>query len=85
MVFIKNYSSFNSMEKLDERYDILKEIDMIFMMVKYLRQNLGSIYTNLSTSSSIVALMRLCNGDLTTATKYLRSIYLVKAKAKNEI
>ena len=36
MVFIKNYSSFNSMEKLDEEYDILKEIDMIFMMVKYI-------------------------------------------------
>ena len=36
MVFIKNYSSFNSMEKLDEGYDILKEIDMIFMMVKYI-------------------------------------------------
>ena len=55
---------------------------MIVMLVKYIY---SSIYTNLSISFSIVALMRLCNGDLTTATKYLRSIYLVKAKAKNEI
>ena len=56
---------------------------MIVMLVKYIY---GSIYTNLSNSSSIVALMRLCNGDLTTAaTKYLRSVYLVKALAKNKI
>ena len=46
----------------------------------------STFYTNLSTSSSIVVLMRLCNGDLTTAaTKYLRSVYLVKALAKNKI
>ena len=46
----------------------------------------STFYTNLSNSSSIVALMRLCNGDLTTAaTKYLRSVYLVKARVKMEI
>ena len=56
---------------------------MIVMLVKYIY---SSIYTNLSISFSIVALMRLCNGDITTAaTKYLRSVYLVKARVKMKI